>query len=66
LPGVQFKTSITRVSSALSSRSQTMLAEIDMPNPDHRLLPGMYVSVRLSPGRAPQATRTALNEAHVR
>jgi membrane fusion protein (multidrug efflux system) len=66
LPGMRFETSITRVSSALSSRSQTMLAEIDMPNPDHRLLPGMYVSVRLTPGRVPQASRTALNEAHTR
>lgn len=66
LPGVRFETSITRVSSALSSQSQTMLAEIDMPNPDHRLLPGMYVSVRLTPGRAPQAPRTAMNEARAR
>ncbi len=63
LPGVRFTTSITRVSSALSSRSQTMLAEIDMPNPEHRLLPGMYVSVRLTPGHAAQAARTAMNGA---
>jgi membrane fusion protein (multidrug efflux system) len=66
LPGVRFKTSITRVSSALSSSSQTMLAEIDMSNPDHRLLPGMYVSVRLTPGRSPGAPRTAMTEEHAR
>ncbi len=66
LPGVRFETSITRVSSALSSKSQTMLAEIDVPNPDHRLLPGMYVSVRLTPGRPPQRERTVMNEARAR
>jgi membrane fusion protein (multidrug efflux system) len=66
LPGVRFATSVTRVSSALSSKSQTMLAEIDMPNPDHRLLPGMYVSVSLTPGRAGGPARTAMNEARTR
>lgn len=49
LSGVRFAASVTRVSYALSQKSQTMLAEIDMPNPRHLLLPGMYVSVRLTP-----------------
>lgn len=63
LPGVRFATTVTRVSNALSSKSQTMLAEIDMPNPDHRLLPGMYVSVSLTPAHLGQRSRTAMNGA---
>ncbi len=47
LPAAGLAARITRVSYALSRRTQTMLAEIDMPNPGHRLLPGMYVSVEL-------------------
>jgi len=34
--------SITRTSWALNVKSRTLRAEIDMPNPDSRLLPGMY------------------------
>lgn len=49
LPGERFPASITRVSYAISGTSQTMLAEIDLDNSGHRLQPGMYVSVRLSP-----------------
>ncbi len=62
LPGVRIPVKITRVSYALSRESQTMLAEIDMANPGHRLLPGMYVSVQLSatsPGAIAAATRKA-------
>lgn len=66
LQGVRFATSITRVSGALSSKSQTMLAEVDMPNPQHRLLPGMYVSVRLTPDESAQPVRTAMTGAHAR
>ncbi|MHB1871329.1 MAG: efflux RND transporter periplasmic adaptor subunit [Steroidobacteraceae bacterium] len=58
LPGVRIPATITRVSYALSRRSQTMLAEIDMPNPGHQLLPGMYVSVQLS-STAPRAIAAA-------
>lgn len=66
VPGLQFTSAITRVSDALSLRSQTMLAEIDMANPQHRLLPGMYVSVSLSPGRSSRPVRTAMNGAKAR
>jgi RND family efflux transporter MFP subunit len=55
LSGARFTASVTRVSYALSQKSQTMLAEIDMPNPHHRLLPGMYVSVSLTPRATPNA-----------
>ncbi|MGH8219560.1 MAG: efflux RND transporter periplasmic adaptor subunit [Steroidobacteraceae bacterium] len=56
LSGVRIAASVTRISHALSQKSQTMLAEIDMQNPHRLLLPGMYVSVRLTPGAEPQAT----------
>jgi len=49
LPGKSFKSQITRVSYALESNAHTMLAEIDMKNPDNQLQPGMYVSVQLTP-----------------
>lgn len=66
LKGVSFASTVTRVSGALSSRSQTMLAEIDMPNPEHRLLPGMYVSARLMPGEGARPVRTAMAGASAR
>ncbi|MGP0066247.1 MAG: efflux RND transporter periplasmic adaptor subunit [Isosphaeraceae bacterium] len=34
--------SVTRLSWALNTRSRTMRAEIDMPNPGSQILPGMY------------------------
>lgn len=48
LPGKQFSATITRVSYALERNARTMLAEIDMANPDEVLQPGMYLSVRLT------------------
>jgi RND family efflux transporter MFP subunit len=53
LPGRSFKSKITRVSYALESNAHTMLAEIDMKNPDNQLQPGMYVSVQLTPAAKP-------------
>jgi HlyD family secretion protein len=34
--------SVTRLSWALNNKSRTMRAEIDLPNPDSQILPGMY------------------------
>lgn len=56
LPGERISASVTRVSYALTQATQTMLAEIDMANPHERLLPGMYVSVRLLPPAAHAAS----------
>ncbi len=33
---------VTRISWALNPKSRTMRAEIDLPNPDSKILPGMY------------------------
>jgi multidrug resistance efflux pump len=38
---------ITRLSDSIDPASRTMRAEIDLPNPDHRLKPGMYSQVTL-------------------
>lgn len=38
---------ITRLSDSIDPASRTMRAEIDLPNPDHRLKPGMYAQVTL-------------------
>jgi RND family efflux transporter MFP subunit len=53
LPGRNFKSQITRVSYALESNAHTMLAEIEMQNPDNQFQPGMYVSVQLTPAIQP-------------
>lgn len=48
LPGKRFTAAITRVGYALQNNARTMLAEIDMANPEDILQPGMYVSVKVS------------------
>jgi RND family efflux transporter MFP subunit len=49
LPGKRFTAAITRVGYALERKAHTMLAEIEMANPEGVLQPGMYLSVRLTP-----------------
>ncbi len=39
---LELPASVTRTSWALNVKSRTLRAEIDLPNPDERLLPGMY------------------------
>jgi RND family efflux transporter MFP subunit len=41
-PGRKFEGSITRHPDALAADSRTMLVEVDLPNDDHSLYPGMY------------------------
>jgi len=53
LPGQHLEAAVTRVSYALERNVRTMLAEIDIENPHEALQPGMYLSVRLTPGVAP-------------
>ena len=47
LPGRQFHGTITRTASALDPASRTLLVEVQAPNPDGTLLPGMYSQVSL-------------------
>jgi membrane fusion protein, multidrug efflux system len=55
LPGRSFGGTITRFSNALDESTKTMLAEIELPNADRALRPGMYATVRLSVERKPNA-----------
>ncbi len=48
-PGKIFVGKVADSSGALDASSRTLLAEIDIPNPDNRLLPGMFAQVRLAP-----------------
>jgi RND family efflux transporter MFP subunit len=62
-PGRQFTGSVTRHSDALRTATRTMLVEVDVPNDDAALLPGMYARVTFSvavPAGPPQVPDDAL------
>ena len=47
MPGRDFSGTVTRIADALQPGSRTLLTEIDVPNPDHALQPGVYCTVEL-------------------
>lgn len=47
IPGRNFSGKVTRIASALQPGSRTLLTEIDVPNPDGALSPGIYCTVEL-------------------
>ncbi len=47
LPDREFPGKVTRIADALQSGTRTLLTEIDIPNPDGALPPGIYCSVEL-------------------
>jgi RND family efflux transporter MFP subunit len=51
-PGRRFHGTVTRTANALDPASRTMLVEIDVPNSDRSLFPGMYADVDLSGARS--------------
>jgi len=51
LPGRQFAGRVARTANALDPTSRTMLVEVEVPNPDGTLLPGMYAQVDLRSAR---------------
>lgn len=55
LPGQEFRGTVTRTTTALDPSTRTLLVEIDLPNSDHRLRPGMFVTVTLILQEHPQA-----------
>ncbi len=55
LGGQAFTGSITRVTDRVEEDTRQMMAEIEMPNPDLKLVPGMYTTVVLKFDRRPQA-----------
>jgi RND family efflux transporter MFP subunit len=57
IPGRTFAGKVTRIATALQPGSRTLLTEIDVPNPDGLLSPGIYCTVELSiPRRTPSTT----------
>ena len=51
-PGQPFSGTVARNSSAIDQNTRTLNVEVDVPNPDHKLLPGAYAFVHF---RLPQA-----------
>jgi RND family efflux transporter MFP subunit len=47
IPGRSFPGTVTRIASALQPGSRTLLTEVDVPNPDGALSPGIYCTVEL-------------------
>lgn len=48
LKGPEFAAAVSRTTEALESGSRTLRAEIDLPNPDGKLRPGMYAYARIT------------------
>ena len=48
LPGRKFEGIVTRTANALDPATRTLLTEVQIPNRDGRLMPGMYAQVDLS------------------
>ncbi len=55
LPGRAFTGDVTRFEYALDQTTKTMIAEIEIANPDRALRPGMYVTVKLGVERKTDA-----------
>jgi RND family efflux transporter MFP subunit len=47
IPGRDFPGAVTRIADALQPGTRTLLTEIDVPNPDRTLSPGVYCTVEL-------------------
>jgi multidrug efflux pump subunit AcrA (membrane-fusion protein) len=47
--GRTIRAKVTRIATSIEPSSRTMRAEVDLPNPDESLRPGMYVQVTLTP-----------------
>ena len=60
--GGVFSGKIARSAESIDAQARTMRVEVDMPNADHRLVPGMYVNVafRLQPRGSVEVPAAAL------
>jgi RND family efflux transporter MFP subunit len=56
-PGREFAGTVARFAKALDLSTRTMLAEVDIENPNHELYPGMYAEVTLVLERHPQTLK---------
>lgn len=55
LPGKELRGAITRTTEALDPATRTLLVEIDLPNKDHQLQPGLFANATLYLERHPDA-----------
>lgn len=46
VPGKEFTGAVARTTQSVDARTRTLRVEVDVPNADHALLPGMYLQVR--------------------
>jgi RND family efflux transporter MFP subunit len=56
-PNRQFSGRVTRTANALDPNTRSLLTQVDVPNPDDALRPGMYLQVKFI---APRSGRTVL------
>lgn len=51
-PGEQFDGKVTIIHPSIDASTRTFLAEVTIPNPQHRILPGMFARVEVPMGQA--------------
>jgi RND family efflux transporter MFP subunit len=61
LDGRTFTGTVTRIAFRLNPETRNMRTEIDLPNPDERLYPGMYAEVALAMDRRPDVLTVPLS-----
>jgi RND family efflux transporter MFP subunit len=60
IPDRTFRGTVTRIANAIQPGSRTLLTEIDIPNPDGALKPGIYCTIELHiPRKTPSFTVSA-------
>ena len=60
LPDREFPSTVTRIADALQPGTRTLLTEVDIPNPDGALAPGIYCTVELHiPRKMPSVSMPA-------
>lgn len=67
MPNLTFHGKVTRIADALQPGTRTLLTEVDIPNPDGKLQPGIYCTVdlqipRASPALVVPASATIFNQ----
>ncbi len=55
LPGKSFSAQVSRIAWSLDESTKTMPIEIDLPNPDATLRPGMFASAKIAVSQKPDA-----------
>ena len=65
IPNREFPGKVTRIADALQSGTRTLLTEIDIPNPDGALAPGVYCTVELEDSTQDAVLRRARRSDHL-